>query len=64
MSQNFYLGPGYFFMLCRNFGKRFFLYYLRFMSYKGIHQKMRHASLEKNVIKVFLKFHILFQYGK
>ena len=32
VSQNFYLGPGYFFMLCRNFRKRFFLYYLRFMS--------------------------------
>ena len=25
---------------------------------------MRHASLEKNVIKVFLKFHILIQNGK
>ena len=30
VSQNFYLGPGYFFMLCRNFGKYFFHYYLRF----------------------------------
>ena len=34
MSQNFDLGPGYFFMLCRNFGKIFFHYYLRFMSLK------------------------------
>ena len=32
MSQNFDLGPGYFFMLCRNFGKLFFHYYLRFIS--------------------------------
>ena len=24
MSQNLYLGPCYFFMLCRNFGKQFF----------------------------------------
>ena len=30
MSQNFDLGPGYFFMLCRNFGKYFVHYYLRF----------------------------------
>ena len=34
VSQNFDLGPGNFFMLCRNFGKTFFHYYLRFMSYK------------------------------
>ena len=26
------LGPGYFLMLCRNFRKIFFHYYLRFMS--------------------------------
>ena len=32
ISQFFYLGPGYFFMLCRNFMKIFFHYYLRFMS--------------------------------
>ena len=32
VSQNLYLGPGYFFMLCRNFGKIFVHYYLRFMS--------------------------------
>ena len=32
VSQNFDLGPGYFFMLCRNFEKIFFHYYLRFMS--------------------------------
>ena len=32
MSQNFDLGPGQFFMLCRNLGKIFFHYYLRFMS--------------------------------
>ena len=32
VSQNFDLGPRSFFMLCRNFGKLFFLYYLRFMS--------------------------------
>ena len=32
VSQNCYLGTGYFFMLCRNFGKIFFHYYLRFMS--------------------------------
>ena len=31
VSQNFDLGPCYFFMLCRNFGKIFFHYYLRFM---------------------------------
>ena len=31
-SQNFDLGLFYFFMLCRNFGKIFFHYYLRFMS--------------------------------
>ena len=27
VSQNFDLGPRSFFMLCRNFGKLFFLYY-------------------------------------
>ena len=32
VSQNFDLGPDYFFILCRNFGKLFFHYYLRFMS--------------------------------
>ena len=32
VSQNFDLGPSYFFMLCRNFGKIFFHYYLRSMS--------------------------------
>ena len=32
VSQNFDLGPGYFEMLCRNFRKRFFHYYLRLMS--------------------------------
>ena len=32
LSQNFDLGPGYFLMLCRNFGKLFFHYYLRFIS--------------------------------
>ena len=32
LSQNFDLGPGYFFMLCRNYEKIFFHYYLRFMS--------------------------------
>ena len=32
VSQNFDLGPGYFLMLCRNVGKIFFHYYLRFMS--------------------------------
>ena len=32
VSQNFDLGPGLFFMLCRNFGKISFQYYLRFMS--------------------------------
>ena len=32
VSQNFDLGPDYFFMLCRNFGKIFFHCYLRFMS--------------------------------
>ena len=31
VSHNFDSGPGYFFMLCRNFGKIFFHYYLRFM---------------------------------
>ena len=42
MSQNVDLGPGYFFMLCRNFGKIFFHYYLQFMSYninKGLNDK-------------------------
>ena len=34
VSQNFDLGPGYIFMLCRNFEKLFFLYYLRFLSLK------------------------------
>ena len=32
ISQNSDLGPGYFFMLCRNFGKHFFHYYLRVVS--------------------------------
>ena len=32
VSQNFDLGLDYFFMLCRNFGKISFHYYLRFMS--------------------------------
>ena len=32
VSQFFYLGPTYFFMLCRNLGKLFFHYYLRFVS--------------------------------
>ena len=32
VSQNFDLGPSYFFMLCRNLGKLFFHYYLRFPS--------------------------------
>ena len=31
VSQNFDLGPVYFLMLCRNFGKIFFHYYLRFV---------------------------------
>ena len=30
VSQNVDLGPGYFLMLCRNFGKLFFHYYLHF----------------------------------
>ena len=34
VSQNVDLGPVYFFMLCRNFGKIFFHYYLHFMSSK------------------------------
>ena len=34
VSQNFDLGPGYIFMLCRNFGKIVLHYYLRFMSLK------------------------------
>ena len=41
-SQNFDLGLGYIFMLCRNFGKIFFHYYLRFMSQKlnkNLHKK-------------------------
>ena len=32
VSQKFDLGPGYFFMLCRKFGKLFFHYYLRSVS--------------------------------
>ena len=32
VSQNFYLGLSYFFMLCRNLEKIFFHYYLRFIS--------------------------------
>ena len=32
MSQNFDLGPGYFFMLCRKFVKVFFHYFSRFIS--------------------------------
>ena len=32
VSQNFDLGPGYFCTLCRNFGKLFCRYYLRFIS--------------------------------
>ena len=32
VSQNFDLGPGYFFMLCRKFVKVFFHYFLRFIS--------------------------------
>ena len=32
VSQNFDLGPGYFFMLCRKFVKVFFHYFLCFMS--------------------------------
>ena len=32
MSQNFDLGPGLFFMLCRQFVKVFFHYFLRFIS--------------------------------
>ena len=32
VSQNFDLGTGYFFMVCRHFGKIFVHYYLRFMS--------------------------------
>ena len=32
VSQNFDLGLGYFFMLCRNFVKVFFHYFLCFMS--------------------------------
>ena len=32
VSQNLNLGPRYFFMLCRNLGKLFFPYYLRFIS--------------------------------
>ena len=32
VTQNIDLGPGYNFMICRNFGKIFVHYYLRFMS--------------------------------
>ena len=32
--QNFDLGPGYLFMLCRKFVQVFFHYFLCFMSYK------------------------------
>ena len=32
LSQNFDLGPGYFFMLCSKFVRVFFHYFLRFIS--------------------------------
>ena len=60
MSQNFDLGPRYFFMLCRKFRKSVYTFFLKFHLIKikprPKSKKMRHASLEMNVVKVFLKF--------
>ena len=56
MSQNFDLGPGYFFMLCRKCVSVSFYVLCHINETSASINILRHASLDKNVLNTHKKF--------